>query len=441
LSKKSEAVAKLLEKVVPRSSLPEPVEGLTLLEQGLLVVLRRHLSQAQAASTLRKMRGLYPDWNELRVSQAQEIASLMTSGKLHAPLADIQKLLPIVCDTREYLQEVFQKTHGFDLDFLKDDAGALKLVTNMPFLGTAGASWLLWLANGRQVPVHAAMVRALDRIGIVTRGAGSKKQKELVEPHIPKGEELRFVAAVGELVDRWCTSAKPLCHECPLVDDCIFGKKNFQEWKVAQARAEAQRIKDDARRAILEKKEAAKRAREDARLAKLAEAEAKKKARDRERVEREVAKRKEAERKVQAMAELAKKKKLADEKARVAAEKQKARDAEKKAAADKKAAERKAAEKKALEQKQKALELKKAADKKAAELKKAAEQKKAAEKKQAAEKKAAAEKLAEKKRKEAEQRKKDAEKKADKSKKDAERKKVEAKKKAEAAKKSARKKR
>jgi hypothetical protein len=427
LSKKSEAVAKLLEKVVPRSPLPEPVEGLTLLEQGLLVVLRRHLSQSQAASTLKKLRALYPDWNELRVSQSQEIASLMTTGKLHAPVADIQKLLPVVRDAREYLQEVFQKTHGFDLDFLKDDAGALKLVTNMPFLGTAGASWLLWLANGRQVPVHGAMVRALDRVGIVTRGAGSKKQKELVEPHIPKGEELRFVAAVGELVDRWCTSAKPLCHECPLVDDCVFGRKNFQEWKVAQARAEAQRVKDEARRAVLEKKEAAKRAREDARLAKLAEAEAKKKAREKERVERELAKKKEAERKLQAQADLARKKKIADEKARVAAEKQKQRDAERKAAADKKAAEKKA------------LEAKKAAEKKALEQKKAAE-KKALEQKQAAEKKAAAEKLAALKRKEAEQRKKDAEKK-DKARKDAERKKAEAKKKADAARKSARKKR
>jgi hypothetical protein len=376
---------------------------------------------------LKKLRALYPDWNELRVSQSQEIASLMTTGKLHAPVADIQKLLPVVRDAREYLQEVFQKTHGFDLDFLKDDAGALKLVTNMPFLGTAGASWLLWLANGRQVPVHGAMVRALDRVGIVTRGAGSKKQKELVEPHIPKGEELRFVAAVGELVDRWCTSAKPLCHECPLVDDCVFGRKNFQEWKVAQARAEAQRVKDEARRAVLEKKEAAKRAREDARLAKLAEAEAKKKAREKERVERELAKKKEAERKLQAQADLARKKKIADEKARVAAEKQKQRDAERKAAADKKAAEKKA------------LEAKKAAEKKALEQKKAAE-KKALEQKQAAEKKAAAEKLAALKRKEAEQRKKDAEKK-DKARKDAERKKAEAKKKADAARKSARKKR
>ena len=390
MSKKSEAVAKLLEKIVPRSPLPEPVEGLPLLEQGMLVVLRRHLSQSQAASTLKKLRALYPDWNELRVSQAQEIASLMVAGKLHAPVADIQKHLPMVRDAREYLQEVYQKTHGFDLEFLKDDSGALKLVTNMPFLGTAGASWLLWLATGRQVPVHGAMVRALDRLGIVSRGAGSKKQKELVEPHIPKGEELRFVAAVGELVDRWCTSSKPLCHECPLVDDCVFGKKAFQEWKVQQARAEAQRQKEEARRAVLEKKEAAKRAREDARLAKIAEAEAKKKAREKERVEREVAKKRAAEQAAQRKLEADKKAKLAAEKARVEAEKKKQKEAEKKAALAKKEAERKALELK------KQAEKKAAADKKAALAKKEAEKKAALAKKEAEKKAALAKKEAEK---------------------------------------------
>jgi hypothetical protein len=144
-----------------------------------LVVLRRHMTQSQAVSTLKKLRAVYPDWNELRVSQVQEIASLMVAGKLHAPVEDIQKHLPVVRDARDYLQEIYQKTHGFDLEFLKDDSSALKLITQMPFLGTAGASWLLWLATGKQVPVHGAMVRALDRLGIVTRGAGSKKQKEL----------------------------------------------------------------------------------------------------------------------------------------------------------------------------------------------------------------------------------------------------------------------
>jgi heat shock protein HslJ len=66
----------------------------------------------------------------------------------------------------EWLQEVYQKTHGFDLEFLKDDAAAAsKLVTQMPFLGLSGASFLLWLASGKQLPVHQALVRVLDRLG------------------------------------------------------------------------------------------------------------------------------------------------------------------------------------------------------------------------------------------------------------------------------------
>lgn len=382
MSKKSETVQKLLKKIAPRAPLPKPLKEATLLEQGMLVVLVRTLPQDKAEQVLEKLRKAYPDWNEMRVAQAQELAAQIVNGTRRATREECAPWLESVRAAREWLQEVYQKTHGFDLEFLKDDAAAAsKLVTQMPFLGLSGASFLLWLASGKQLPVHQALVRVLDRLGLIARTTSPKKARDVIEPLVPEGEDLSFTTVFGEVADRWCLPTKPLCHECPLVDECPFGKKAFQEWKVQQARLEAQRQKEEARRAILEKKEAAKRAKEEARLAKKAAIEAAKVAKERERLGKIEAKRKEAELR---------------EKKRVEAQQKKAQ-AEAQAAARKAAAEAKAklAKDKAAAAAQKAAQKKEAAQKEAA--KKAALQKAANEKKAAAAAKAAAAKSKDKK--------------------------------------------
>ena len=291
MSKKSEVVQKLLKKIAPRQPLPKPVKDANLLEHGMICVLLRHMPQERAEAVLDTLKKVYPDWNELRVAQAQEIAAEMLSKGRKANRDTIQSALPQARDVREYLQEVFQKTHSLDLEFLRDDlAGAGKLVTQMPFLGLPAASYLLWLASDKQLPVHGALVRVLDRLGLIARTASMKKARDVIDPLVPDGDALAFVAAFGEVADRWCDARKPACHECVLVDDCAYGKKAFQEWKVLQVRLEAQRVKDDARRAALQKKEEARRAREAAREAKKVAAETAKKEREKKRLEAAAAK-------------------------------------------------------------------------------------------------------------------------------------------------------
>ena len=350
MTKKSDLVQKLLKKIAPRAPLPKPLKEASLLEQGLLVVLVRHLPQDKAEGVLEKLRKSYPDWNEMRVAQTQEIAAHIVTGGRRALRDDVLHMMAPARDARELLQEVYQKTHGFDLEFLKDDAtAAAKLVTQMPFLGLAGGSYLLWLATGKQLPVHNALVRVLDRLGLISRTGSVKKSRDIIEPLVPDGEDLLFVSAFGEIADRWCAPTKPICHECPLVDECAYGKKALQEWKIAQARLEAQRQKDDARRAIIEKKEAQKRAREEARIAKKNEAEAKKNARERDRLAKIEQKRREDEarekKRLQEIAAAAAKKAAAEAKIKAQAE------AKAKIAAEEKAKAKKAAEKKSSQKK------------------------------------------------------------------------------------------
>jgi endonuclease III len=286
VSKKSEVVQKLLKKITPRQPLPKPVKDANLLEHGMICVLLRHIPQERAESVIATLKKAYPDWNELRVAQAQEIAAEMLSKGRKASRESIQGALSQARDVRDYLQEVFQRTHSLDLEFLREDLTASgKLVMQMPFLGLPAATYLLWLASDKQLPVHGALVRVLDRLGLIARTASMKKARDVIDPLVPDGEVLEFVAAFGEVADRWCDARKPLCHECVLVEDCSYGKKAFQEWKALQVRLEAQRVKDDARRAAIQKKEEARRAREAARDAKRVAAETAKKERERKRHE------------------------------------------------------------------------------------------------------------------------------------------------------------
>ncbi|MCC6406633.1 MAG: hypothetical protein IT453_05685 [Planctomycetes bacterium] len=406
MSKKSDQTLKLLDKVSTGWPAPEKLESANLLEQGLYAILRRTLEPAHAATVVAALRANYSDWNELRVAQAQEICS-------HLDIPEKLKL-DAARATKEYLQEVFQRSHGLELEFLRDDQqSAARFVSILPYIGLGTAHWLMWLASAeKEVPVTQGLVRVLDRLGLIARNSSSKKMRAAIDPLVPDGREVDFLLRFGEVGSRWCDARKPACYACPLVDDCRYGKKAFREWQVQQKRLEQQRVRDEARRAILAKKDEEKRKKEDEKRRREEERVAQKRAaadarkrRETERLARIEAKKRETEAKAKAKLEAAKKaaelevKRKADAEAkRLAAQKEAEKLAAKKKLADARAAEKKAlAEKKAAEKK--ALAEKKAAEKKAAELK-AAQAKLAAKKaaeKAAAEKKEAARKAAEKK--------------------------------------------
>lgn len=336
MTKKSETATRLLQKIHPRWSLPKPLKEGTLLEQGMLSVLVRHMPQEKAEAAIPALREAYPDWNEMRVAQAQEIAGRMTKKGRTPRRESVKGALAAANDLREYLQEVYQRVHGLDLEILREDptAGG-KLLQQLPKLGLAAGSQLMWIASGGQLPVHGGLVRVLDRLGLVSRSGSVKKSGEAIAPLVEPGRELEFVVRFSEVADRWCDARKPTCQVCVLVEDCPFGRKVAHEWKVQQTRLAAQRAREEARRLALEKKESARRAREEARAAKVAEAESRRLERERKRQERQEAQRRaDEERKKQKL--LAEKKRQAEEKAKAA------RIAKAKAAAEKKAKAQKA---------------------------------------------------------------------------------------------------
>lgn len=384
--KKTDFAERLIAEVTPRHPFPKaPLADATLLEQGAYIVLVRHLSEANAEATVKAIREGFQDWNEVRVAQSQEISQYIKTTSRKKGTELLNELKPVADALREYLQDVFQETHHLDLEELREDeAVAGKVVTSLKVLGVTGAGYVMWVALGGKVPVHVPLVRMLDRLGVVTRSSSLKKARELIEPLVPKGQELAFTIAVHEVIDRWDDEAAPIYESVPVLQQTAVGKKALKERQAAIARAEVQRKRDEER----QRKEDEKNRREAEREAKRLEAEAQKRAKEdekrraKEAVEAE--RKAEAERKVAEAKKAAEAKKQAELKEKAAA--QKAKEAERKAAAAAKVA----AAKKAAADK---VAAKKKADAERIAAKKKAEAEKAAEK-VAAKKKADAEKAA-----------------------------------------------
>ncbi len=241
MSDKSQRLADLLAKVqTPPIPLPT-ADGKSLLEIGFLCVLCRRLSESAAEKTLQALQSAFPDWNELRVAQSQEFQQLIQTKS--------NELAVLVArDVREYLQEIYQKIHGFNLDSIKGDVTeAARFAAHLPFLGASVGHYLLLLANPGELPLSPAVVRTLDRLGLAKRTSSIKKAQAAIEGYVPEAMRRDFAIRMGYVVERWCDAKKPLCWECPLVTNCPFGKKVERDWKQSQRRLELQRAREEER--------------------------------------------------------------------------------------------------------------------------------------------------------------------------------------------------
>ena len=342
-------ITRFLDEYQPRWKIPaKPVEGFDLIEHGMLLVLHDHLTPNQAQATVKALRNADQDWNELRVSQSQEIAQFIRTSSRKTGTELLFEKKPVALAIKDYLQDVFQQTHGLTLEFLREDvAEHAPLLSEFKVLGMAGGSYVFWLANEGRVPVHLGLVKLLDKLGFCGKTTSIKKAIEMIDPLVPKGREAEFTLAFHDLLETWADEENPPFARFASLRETAYGKKAFSDWESARARAEAARIKEEER---LRKEQ--------------------------EKAEREAEKeRKKQEAAAKRIAEAAERKAAAQERKRLAAEKKAKAEAEK--AAKAKAAEKAAAAKKA-EAEKKAAAAKKAAAKKAA---KKAPAKKAAAKK------------------------------------------------------------
>jgi hypothetical protein len=401
LAKKADFAKRLIQEVKPRHPLPTaPKEGLSLMEQGAVLVLMRHLTQSQAEASVEALRDGIGDWNEARVCQVQELAPFIKTSSRKKGMELLNSRAPAARALKDYLQDVFQQTHGLDLEYFREEGVDVgKLMEDFEVLDYPSTAYMFWIAREGEIPSHIGLLKLLDRLGLIARTTSAARGRASMEALLPKANHLEFVLSIHEVLGHWADEADPsyVVHE--ILRSLPYGQKAFEDREASIKREKIAQEKEDAREAVAAKKKAELEEKEQDKVRKRQEAAALKVRKAREKMQRIAVRKASAEAKKKAVLQ-----KLADQKKAIAdkkvAETRAKKDAAKKAIDDKKkSAAKKIADKKtAIKQ---AAEDKKAAVKKAAEQKKvaaakAAEQKKAADKK-AAEKKAAEKKAADKK--------------------------------------------
>mgnify|MGYP006966868903 CR=1 FL=1 len=212
MSNKTDFVGRLLSDVEIRTPLPQaPLREASLLEQGAVIVLMRHLTQKQAEASVESLRAVHGDWNETRVSQAQEIASHLKSSIRMGGMARLNELRLASMTLKAYLQDVFQQTHGMDLEHFREDLWAAgEVVADLTVLGTTGGAYVLWLAADGAVPAHKGLVRILSRLDLMKATTSSKRATESLEGLIPPGRELEFTITFHEILEGWTHPEEPI---------------------------------------------------------------------------------------------------------------------------------------------------------------------------------------------------------------------------------------
>jgi histone H1/5 len=406
--KKADYVKRLIAEVKVRGSYPKRRNSeLSLLEEGVKVILMRHLSEKISDSSVLSLRAGFLDWNEVRVSQAQEIASYLKTGLRGTKFEVAERNRQAAMEVKTYLQEIFQKTHGLDLEVSCGDVvESSKALTDLPTLGQTLGGYLLYQAADGAIPVHKGVLKLCEKLGFIGKTSSRSKGLAMLEQLVPKGQEREFALVIHEIADLWDDDDAPIYMDYEVLRSVPYGKKAHASRIALVERNEAKAIRDEKKRIAQEirdeadrKREEAKAERERKKAEELAAREAARLQLIREKDASKKARILEAKRAVEAK-KRAEIKKKADDKKRAIAQKKAAAKKKitdrKKAALKKKADAKKAAVKKADAKK---AAVKKAAAKKAAAKKPAAKKpaaKKAAAKKPAA-KKAAAKKPAAKK--------------------------------------------
>ncbi len=369
---------------------PERTED-PLIDHLLVAVMTPAMGQAAARDALRALSAAYLDWNEVRTCSLSELDPFLTA----VPAA---KRRDAAWNLRMALQDVFDGTHGLDLEPLRGRTpeDMRKFLKVLPNTHGGAVALMFQAAAGDDVLAFGVLEEhLLTRLGMLPRANGRDRIRAAMERQIKSKDRRRFAWLAGSAAHLYEEDFDPSHPFCALL--VRLNAKELVVREQERKREEARRVVEEKKRAIEEEKrrriaekaraQAEKvRQREEAIAKRKADAAAKVAARKAEADAKIAARRAEIERKRAAV------KAEADRKKAAAKAEADAKRAAQKAAADAKRAALKAAQAAKQAEARKVAAAKKAAEKKAAAQKRAAEKKQAAE---AARKQAAAKKVAE----------------------------------------------
>jgi endonuclease III len=193
-------------------------EGRLVLEQFLYAICREGVTRDAADQAYAALRERFFDWNEVRVSSTREIADTIDEY-LPDGEARGQRLI-------DFLQEVFETTFSFDLEGLQKKGlkQAAKQLARYQAANDYAVAWVVQKSlGGHAIPLDAAALRVLRRLGILEDGHDLEELRASLEHQIPKVKGPEFIDLISVLAEDHCWEGDPACPACPLHKGCPTG--------------------------------------------------------------------------------------------------------------------------------------------------------------------------------------------------------------------------
>ena len=161
------------------------------------------------------------------------------SDEVLLPLAKLGGMRPEVrvFRWREIARITLTQFDG-DLDQIlkRSVSDAKRVLKGFPNIGDPGAEKILMFCGvGEGLPLESNGLRVLTRIGYGREqkdyGRMYRSAQEALAPEIPQGAEscARAFVLLREHGKKTCKTSEPLCYRCPVVDLCLYPRKNMLE--------------------------------------------------------------------------------------------------------------------------------------------------------------------------------------------------------------------
>ncbi len=103
-----------------------------------------------------------------------------------------------------------------------------ELLLSLPGVGYKTADIVLLYAYGVEtIPVDVHVEVVSKRLGIVAKNAKYEEIRKTLESMFPGKQRLKVNSGMVEFGQTVCLTARPKCYMCPLVDVCLYEKKNL----------------------------------------------------------------------------------------------------------------------------------------------------------------------------------------------------------------------
>ncbi|VTS03710.1 endoiii-related endonuclease : Putative endoIII-related endonuclease OS=Singulisphaera acidiphila (strain ATCC BAA-1392 / DSM 18658 / VKM B-2454 / MOB10) GN=Sinac_5501 PE=4 SV=1 [Gemmata massiliana] len=226
----------------------EPETPRPLLEELIFAICREGSTTEDAEAGYARLRKVFVDWNEIRVSTVQEVADALRPlpnsgpragwiiGVLHAvfelnysyDLGDMEKK-----GLKQAAKQVSRYFNDSELKKLNLKQAA-KQIGRFKQVNDFAVAWVVQRSlGGHAIPLDGPTFRVLRRLGVIEDVDTDTEDMEAlrggIEHVIPKARGPEFTELMSIHAKELCVEKNPLCASCPLKSDCPTGIENLSK--------------------------------------------------------------------------------------------------------------------------------------------------------------------------------------------------------------------